>query len=91
MTAVAAAPATTKAPAKPKMARPKPQPSQNLPYEEFRQLDQEHYDWVINGMPCLNCGVNLVRGYDGRQDRSFTHMFEDGRSPDSRCNPELYR
>ena len=88
---VTAAPTKPKVPAKPKMARPMRQPSMDAPTHEFLKGEREHYDWVNNGMPCLNCGVNLVRGYDGRQDRSFTHMFEDGRSPDSRCNPELYR
>lgn len=83
--------APTKAPAKPQMASPVRQPSLNLPYEEFRQKEQEHYDWVLNGQPCQNCGENLVRGYHGRQDRSYTHIFEDGRTPDSRCRPELYR
>lgn len=91
MTATAIAPTKTEAPTKPQMAKPMRQPALDLPWEEFREKEQAHTDWVLNGMPCQSCGEQLVRGYDGPRDRSYTHLFNDGRSPDNRCHPELYR
>jgi hypothetical protein len=49
----------------------------------------EYGDGNGGGYPCEHCGVTVVWGYDGRSDKSWSHIYGDGRDGTQDCGRRL--